>query len=171
MDYVLEKKEAAIPDKIPAFRMRKQQSTVEDTPIPLKKYPIDLCPFTSEKQQETETVQRQSDASKDTGIPSSLLKRFENLTGYSFNNVKVHYNSEKPARMQALALHFIANSCTAKGLCFTRLVNLKHSCNFIQITNGFHAVFYKHIVLNCLFHNICCFFSNIGHANRGFVYR
>ncbi|MDR0222463.1 MAG: DUF4157 domain-containing protein [Oscillospiraceae bacterium] len=38
-----------------------------------------------------------------TGIPDEMKKRFENASGYSFDDVKVHYNSDKPARLRANA--------------------------------------------------------------------
>ncbi len=38
-----------------------------------------------------------------TGIPDSLLQRAEAKAGMSLRDVRVHYNSDKPARVQALA--------------------------------------------------------------------
>lgn len=38
-----------------------------------------------------------------TGLPDNLKSGIENLSGYSMDDVKVHYNSEKPAQLQALA--------------------------------------------------------------------
>lgn len=38
-----------------------------------------------------------------TGLPEALKAGAENLSGYSLDNVKVHYNSSKPAQLQALA--------------------------------------------------------------------
>lgn len=38
-----------------------------------------------------------------TGIPDNLKHRFESRSGYSFDDVRIHYNSEKPAQLQALA--------------------------------------------------------------------
>ncbi len=38
-----------------------------------------------------------------TGLPDSLKKGIENLSGYSIDDVKVHYNSEKPAQLHAHA--------------------------------------------------------------------
>lgn len=38
-----------------------------------------------------------------TGIPSKLKQQFETYSGISFDGVKVHYNSDKPRQMQALA--------------------------------------------------------------------
>ncbi|NEQ36040.1 MAG: DUF4157 domain-containing protein [Okeania sp. SIO3I5] len=38
-----------------------------------------------------------------TGLPDRLKAGVENLSGYSLDNVKVHYNSPKPSQLQALA--------------------------------------------------------------------
>lgn len=38
-----------------------------------------------------------------TGIPDNLQQQFESKSGYSFDDVRVHYNSQKPAQLQALA--------------------------------------------------------------------
>ena len=38
-----------------------------------------------------------------TGLPDRLKTSIENLSGYSMDDVKVHYNSDKPAQVQARA--------------------------------------------------------------------
>jgi len=38
-----------------------------------------------------------------TGLPDKLKSGIESLSGYSLNDVHVHYNSPKPAKLQALA--------------------------------------------------------------------
>lgn len=38
-----------------------------------------------------------------TGLPNRLKSGIENLSGVSMDDVKVHYNSSKPAQLQALA--------------------------------------------------------------------
>ena len=43
------------------------------------------------------------DRSNLTGIPTQMKLDFEQLSGMSFDDVRVHYNSEKPAQFQALA--------------------------------------------------------------------
>ncbi len=40
---------------------------------------------------------------KRTGLPDNLKSGIENLSGYSMDDVKVHYNSNKPAQLQAHA--------------------------------------------------------------------
>lgn len=39
----------------------------------------------------------------DTGLPNKLKSGIETLSGYSLDAVRVHYNSSKPAQLQALA--------------------------------------------------------------------
>ena len=38
-----------------------------------------------------------------TGLPDNLKSGIENMSGYSMDDVKVHYNSDKPAQLQAHA--------------------------------------------------------------------
>lgn len=38
-----------------------------------------------------------------TGIPTIMKAQFESLSGLSFDDVRIHYNSSKPAQLQALA--------------------------------------------------------------------
>ena len=45
---------------------------------------------------ETETINK-------TGLPDRLKSGIENLSGYSMDNVRVHYNSNKPSQLQAHA--------------------------------------------------------------------
>jgi len=47
-----------------------------------------------------ETAQKQKN---NTGLPDNLKSGIENLSGFSMDDVKVHYNSDKPATLQAHA--------------------------------------------------------------------
>ncbi|KEA50511.1 hypothetical protein DT73_22525 [Mangrovibacter sp. MFB070] len=47
-----------------------------------------------------ETVQRQANQ---TGLPDNLKSGMENISGMSLDHVRVHYNSAKPAAVQAHA--------------------------------------------------------------------
>lgn len=58
--------------------------------------------FGSDTQTEQEPVQRE-EKPNNTGLPDNLKTGIENLSGYSMDDVKVHYNSDKPAQLQALA--------------------------------------------------------------------
>lgn len=46
------------------------------------------------------TIQKKSNR---TGLPDNLKAGIENLSGYAMDDVKVHYNSSKPAQLQAHA--------------------------------------------------------------------
>ncbi len=49
-------------------------------------------------------AQKESKAEKDkTGIPAQMKAKFERSSGFSFDDVRVHYNSEKPAQLHAHA--------------------------------------------------------------------
>jgi hypothetical protein len=49
-------------------------------------------------------IQRERDAkTNDTGLPDNLKAGIENLSGYSMDDVSVHFNSPKPAQLQAHA--------------------------------------------------------------------
>jgi hypothetical protein len=75
----------------------------------LKPYPKPKGPLAEEvplggslsdsKQGETEIQQKPNN----TGLPDNLKTGIENLSGYSMNDVKVHFNSDKPAQLQAKA--------------------------------------------------------------------
>ena len=49
---------------------------------------------------ESKPIQRKKNK---TGLPDSLKTGIENLSGYAMDDVKVHYNSSKPAQLQAHA--------------------------------------------------------------------
>ena len=51
----------------------------------------------------TEPVQKKEATPNQTGLPDHLKTGIENLSGQSMDDVKVHYNSEKPAQLQAHA--------------------------------------------------------------------
>ncbi|MCD6067650.1 MAG: hypothetical protein K0S33_2476 [Bacteroidetes bacterium] len=53
-----------------------------------------------EDRQQREGIQTQAN---NTGLPDNLKSGIENLSGYSMDDVKVHYNSGKPAQLRAHA--------------------------------------------------------------------
>lgn len=55
---------------------------------------------TSSNNVQIQTVQKKENK---TGLPDNLKTGIENLSGYSMDDVKVHYNSNKPAQLQAHA--------------------------------------------------------------------
>lgn len=50
-----------------------------------------------------EPIVRKSSSKNTTGIPDKMKQQFESYSGMSFDGVQVHYNSDKPRQMQALA--------------------------------------------------------------------
>lgn len=61
-----------------------------------------------EEEDEDETSQMKADTTiqrkpNNTGLPDNLKAGVENLSGFSMDDVKVHYNSSQPATVQALA--------------------------------------------------------------------
>jgi hypothetical protein len=48
-------------------------------------------------------VDRQVEQENRTGLPDQLKAGIENLSGMAMDDVRVHYNSSKPAELQALA--------------------------------------------------------------------
>ncbi|HEX5793209.1 MAG TPA: DUF4157 domain-containing protein, partial [Rheinheimera sp.] len=68
-----------------------QQAALEEEPLQGKFEPAAVS-------------QRQAEASSNnTGMPDQLKSGIESLSGYAMDDVKVHYNSAKPAAMQAHA--------------------------------------------------------------------
>jgi hypothetical protein len=62
--------------------------------------------------QSTASIQRKKNS---TGLPDRLKSGMENLSGMSLDHVKVHYNSSKPAAVQAHAYAQGSNIHVASG--------------------------------------------------------
>lgn len=84
-------------------KQRKKLSKVigdsESRDVQLKRF-IDDRPQTKSQMNLIRSIQKKPN---NTGLLDNLKSRVENLSGYSMHNVKVHYNSDKPAQLQALA--------------------------------------------------------------------
>ena len=61
-----------------------------------------LMPSTREGGEENSAITSTQKNNK-TGLPDNLKTGVENLSDYMMDDVKVHYNSDKPAQLQALA--------------------------------------------------------------------
>lgn len=86
-----------------------QTKTSDQAPVSaiLQQYSEKRQRYASEEDEEMlqgkfETAQRQ-EKTNNTGLPDNLKSGVENLSGYSLDDVKVHYNSDKPAQLNALA--------------------------------------------------------------------
>ena len=55
---------------------------------------------TTDNPVEQQAIQKKAN---NTGLPDALKSGIENLSGYAMDDVKVHYNSDKPAQLQAHA--------------------------------------------------------------------
>lgn len=79
-----------------AIAQRKLQEAINHSPraMQLKAYKAMADQYT------TQSIQRKENK---TGLPDNLKTGIENLSGYSMDDVKVHYNSNKPAQLQAYA--------------------------------------------------------------------
>ncbi|NEO42929.1 MAG: DUF4157 domain-containing protein [Moorea sp. SIO4A3] len=60
-------------------------------------------PVRGDRLPESEITQRLEKRENHTGLPNQLKAGIENLSGYSLDDVRVHYNSSKPAQLNALA--------------------------------------------------------------------
>ncbi len=99
----------------PVFQLKKgkeEGEELEDESIQLKKSKFDLP---SDPPDSNASVVGNAQANKghekepfqlkpnDTGLPDQLKSGVENLSGFSLDDVNVHYNSSKPAQLQAHA--------------------------------------------------------------------
>ena len=53
--------------------------------------------------QVTQLFSNKAEPANQTGMPTNLKNGIESLSGFSMEDVRVHYNSDKPQKMQALA--------------------------------------------------------------------
>ena len=60
-------------------------------------------PTYKEKQKDPTQRQPQTKSPNLTGIPDGMKTQFENMSGFSYDDVRVHYNSARPAGLSALA--------------------------------------------------------------------
>ncbi|HEY1009117.1 MAG TPA: DUF4157 domain-containing protein [Daejeonella sp.] len=82
---------------LPAVPVLGQQQTAKSAPEPLA--PVQEGILENEPL-ETQPFQLKAN---DTGMPDNLKSGVEQLSGFSMNDVKVHYNSPKPAQLNAFA--------------------------------------------------------------------
>lgn len=75
------------------FTIQKKGGAEEEKPLQMKSFQL------AAKEEEL-PVQKKAN---NTGLPDNLKSGVENLSGFSMNDVKVHYNSAKPAQLNALA--------------------------------------------------------------------
>jgi hypothetical protein len=77
------------------------KTDIKEAPLQMKQNPLQLL---SEKQkQPANNNPLKLNSHNKTGLPDGLKANVEALSGINLDDAKVHYNSEKPARVQALA--------------------------------------------------------------------
>ncbi|NEQ37488.1 MAG: DUF4157 domain-containing protein [Okeania sp. SIO3I5] len=91
-----------------AIQMRKIQGMVNNSPQGKQAAQLMADNYSSQQQ----PIQRKGNK---TGLPDNLKSGIENLSGYSMNDVKVHYNSDKPSQLQAHAYTQGTNIHVAPG--------------------------------------------------------
>lgn len=79
---------------------RKLQKTAENSPQATQLRAFQKMANNKQTDQEAQPIQQKANT---TGLPDNLKSGIENLSGYSMDDVKVHYNSSKPAQLQAHA--------------------------------------------------------------------
>ena len=89
-------KPAPIPDR-QAHPIQKRNSASAKT---LPAVPVFQRLRTKEEDEIKSPIQK---VKNNTGLPDNLKTGIENLSGFSMDDVKVHYNSDKPSQLNALA--------------------------------------------------------------------
>ncbi|UWY27407.1 DUF4157 domain-containing protein [Flavobacterium sp. TR2] len=80
-----------------------RQSIEEEEPLQKKAIPIQKKGIEEEEPLQGKFASPIQKKENNTGLPDNLKSGIENLSGYSMDDVKVHYNSDKPAQLQAHA--------------------------------------------------------------------
>ncbi|MFQ6027892.1 MAG: DUF4157 domain-containing protein [Dehalococcoidia bacterium] len=79
-----------------------QEGLEEELPLPAETAPV-LAQGSEDERPLSEKIQPVQKRKNKTGLPDNLKSGIESLSGMSMDDVKVHYNSAKPAQLQALA--------------------------------------------------------------------
>jgi len=88
-----------VDNRAETLSQKELQETINSSPraTQLKAFQNMADSYTSNKEQ---PIQKKEN---NTGLPDNLKSGIENISGYSMNDVKVHYNSAKPAQLNAHA--------------------------------------------------------------------
>ncbi len=81
-----------------------QLAGMEEEPIQGKFEPLQRAAEEEEPLQgkfESSALAQREQKPNNTGMPNNLKSGIENLSGYSMDDVKVHYNSDKPAQLNS----------------------------------------------------------------------
>ena len=80
-----------------------EEDLIQKKPFQLKTYPVQKAAAPEEElpvQGKFQLIQKKEN---NTGLPDNLKSGVENLSGFSMDDVKVHYNSSQPSQLNALA--------------------------------------------------------------------
>jgi len=80
-----------------------QRKGVEEEELQMKAAPIQRKGIEEEEAVQGKFVLPIQKKANNTGLPDNLKSGIENLSGFAMDDVKVHYNSAKPAQLQAHA--------------------------------------------------------------------
>lgn len=90
-----------------SIQMRKLQDAGDNNPRAKQSAQLQAMAHSHSAQQQNPIQKKASpepiQKENNTGLPDSLKSGVENLSGYSMDDVKVHYNSNKPAQLNAHA--------------------------------------------------------------------
>jgi hypothetical protein len=89
-----------------AVQFKQQQiMRAAHSPNVIQQMAVEEEPIQGEFEHEAPTQLQEAPAAKpnNTGLPDNLKSGIENLSGYSMDDVKVHFNSDKPAQLNAHA--------------------------------------------------------------------
>ncbi|SHM03570.1 DUF4157 domain-containing protein [Flavobacterium chilense] len=80
-----------------------QKKGVEEEELQMKAIPVQKKGIEEEEPLQGKFALPIQKKENNTGLPDNLKSGIENLSGYAMDDVKVHYNSDKPAQLQAHA--------------------------------------------------------------------
>ena len=88
-----------VDNRVETLSQKDMQESINSSPraMQLKSFQDMADNYTAQKEQ---PIQKKEN---NTGLPNNLKSGIENISGYSMNDVKVHYNSAKPAQLNAHA--------------------------------------------------------------------
>ncbi|WP_294962456.1 DUF4157 domain-containing protein [uncultured Flavobacterium sp.] len=80
-----------------------QKKGIEEEELQMKSIPVQRQSIKEDESLQGKFALPIQKKENSTGLPDNLKSGIENLSGYSMDDVKVHYNSDKPAQLQAHA--------------------------------------------------------------------
>ena len=88
-----------VDNSLEAMELRELQEMADNSPQAKQAAQLQAMADDSFGQEQNPIAKKKNN----TGLPDDLKSGIENLSGYSMDDVKVHYNSDKPAQLHAHA--------------------------------------------------------------------